>query len=223
MRVTASLGRIGMTAVLVGGLLAGTTHPAHASAILTMTEVGNDVLLSGSGNLDVTDLTLVIGFGGATGLYAAGGVEPSTGMALLGNTPSTYLLTNLYGDITGPSSFGSGTGVQPTSGTGDRFGLVGGGTNDIAVPVGYVSGSPLSGTLFYANQTFATLGVTPGTYVWSWTNPPGLLPLDAVDHSDSLTLQIGPTTATPEPASLTLLGLGLAGMGARRWRQRNRA
>jgi hypothetical protein len=36
------------------------------------------------------------------------------------------------------------------------------------VPRGYVSGNPLSDSATYSGQTFATLGVTPGTYVWTW-------------------------------------------------------
>ncbi len=57
---------------------------------------------------------------------------------------------------------------------------------------------------------------------------PGIVNFGNVfDFSDSgiqdatLTVSEGPdTAAVPEPATLTLLGLGLAGIGARRWRQR---
>jgi len=69
--------------------------------------------------------------------------------------------------------------------------------------LGYVSGNPLSDTSTYNNATFASLGVTPGTYVWTWGTG---------THADSFTLQIGPA-AVPEPASLTVLALGLAGLG----------
>ena len=68
----------------------------------------------------------------------------------------------------------------------------------------YVSGSALSDTSTYANQTFASLGATPGTDEWTWGTGA---------HADSFTLEVGPVAAVPEPASLSLLVMGLAGLG----------
>ena len=79
------------------------------------------------------------------------------------------------------------------------------------VPFEYVPGDPLSGTSVYARATFASLGVTPGTYVWTWGSGA---------NADSLTLQIGHAPAVSEPASMALLALGVAGLGVRRWRRR---
>jgi len=52
--------------------------------------------------------------------------------------------------------------------------------------------------------------VTPGTYKWTWGSGP----------NQNFTLQIGPAAAVPEPASLALFGVGLAGVGMvlRTWR-----
>lgn len=119
---------------------------------------------------------------------------------------------DLYTGFTGPMSFGGQGQPNPfaTSGSGDLVGI-NGIFNRLAVPQGYVSGDPLSDTSTYDNQTIASLGATPGTYVWTWGTG---------DDADSFTLKI-PASSVPEPAGLLLLPLGLVGVvAARRYRDR---
>jgi hypothetical protein len=64
------------------------------------------------------------------------------------------------------------------------------------VPTGYVSGTALSATDTYSGQTFVSLGLTPGTYTWTWGTGA---------NADSFKVQIGPAaTAVPEPSTAIL-------------------
>jgi hypothetical protein len=86
-----------------------------------------------------------------------------------------------------------------SSGMGDIVGIDGA-IDELVVPPGYASGSILSDTSTYANTTFSMLGVTAGTYVWTWEAP-------GAAADDSFTLII--PTPVPEPSSLPLLTLPL--------------
>src|SRR5207248_9715554 len=70
---------------------------------------------------------------------------------------------------------GSGGGAAASSGSGDTVGTEADCSKDgsdcdrfLIVPRGYVSGTFLSNSATYSGKTFATLGVTPGTYIWKW-------------------------------------------------------
>jgi hypothetical protein len=176
------------------GLCAGVAGPAQAAYVVSLEQAGANVVASGSGTLDLASLS-------SRGVDASfSGVTPSVGDIDTGQSPAN---TPVYGGFTGPTSFGSRSSTTfSSSDTGDHVGIEGA-THQLFVPPGYVSGNPLLDTSTYAGATFASLGVTPGTYVWTWGTGA---------NADSFTLQIGPAAA-PEPASLSVLALGLAGLG----------
>lgn len=103
--------------------------------------------------------------------------------------------TDLYSGLSGPFTFGPGSATFPSSTTGDSvfledFGL------DIDVPTGYVSGTGLSSSATFDSATIASLGVTPGTYTWTWDS-----------GADSFVLNV--EAPAVEPGSFLLTGIVL--------------
>jgi hypothetical protein len=130
---------------------------------VTISQVGSDVVWSGSGSFNLTALTSA----GAGSIGA--GFDPNQAIWAIG--PIVPGPVDVYsGTITYPFIFGGGGGgAGVTSNTGSTFGILpGGGGRLLYVPSGYVSNTVISGSSTYASQTIAGMGLTPGTYTWSW-------------------------------------------------------
>ena len=181
-------------------------RPAEAYTV-TLQQMGANVVANGSGPINLTGLTF------AQSGQVTGGAFIGPSNALIQTGPTGLVNFDLYGGLfTGPTSFGSGLGTFASSGSGDFVGihilfvLDGSGPNGLlVVPQGYVSGAALSDSMTFNNATFASLGVIPGTYVWTWGT--GL-------PNQNFTLHIG---SVPDGGStVSLLGFGLLGLAVLR-------
>jgi len=156
---------------------------------------------NGSGPINLTGLTFVqtnIVLAGVSGFFAIIETGPS---------PSPV---DRYLGFTGPTSFGSGFFMEASAGSGDLVGIrndIRNGFPGLLVPQGYVSGTALLDSMTFNNATFASLGVTPGTYVWSWGN--GL-------PNQNFTLTIGGVGVPDGGTTVSLLGFALLGLAALR-------
>lgn len=136
-----------------------TSYGGAGDFSVTITQVGDDVVWSGSGSFNLTELTS----DGASS--TVGGFQ--AGQAIWAIGPNVAVDT-YSGTIEFPLEFGS-SGVGVTSNTGSTFGILPGGSGRLLyVPSGYVSNTTISGTSTYANNTIAGMGLNPGTYTWNW-------------------------------------------------------
>lgn len=188
--------RRALTGLMLGTSLCASVAKAQSGSGVTFEfrEDGSDVMLIGFGSYNLLGAER-IGAGGLDGYFAA------EGFAVGGPTgPADFYALTLN-----PGAFSSSAFVDGTDDTGDLFGLDFLGfpgtpfSGFIMVPLGY-SGGPLSGSTRFAGQSFASLGLTEGSYAYA-------IPNTAIH-----------VNIVPEPGVATLLGVALllGGVAVRR-------
>jgi PEP-CTERM motif len=166
--------------------------PIHADVVVYVYQSGPNVVSSYSGTIDLTGLT-PHGFDGPTPPFIRG----ADATEVFGPTATD---DPVYLGITGATNFGDGAEMEASSGSGDTFGYAGS-SGLLLLPAGYISGTFISGTDIWDDTTLAGLGLTPGTYDYTW----------GTGTDGSFTLNIG-TAPVPEPSSLGLMSLVVLAM-----------
>jgi hypothetical protein len=192
--------------------------PANAAYVVTFEQEGSNVVATGSGAIDLTDLT-------ASPVVSVAGPSVNGGLGaeftgFLGG--GAEAMTAYYG-ATGPASFG--TNVTTVASSSEGVGLVGIATSGnsaftvLYIEQGYPPGADLPGSSTYDNQPLASLGLTPGVYEYTWGSGA---------HADSFTVEIGGSvglTSAPVPEASTwiMMLMGFGGLGAGAFTRRRRA
>jgi VPDSG-CTERM motif len=177
-------------------------RPVQAYTV-TLEQMGANVVANGSGAINLTGLSFIEE--GSIGPF----INPHVAFIVTGQTGSG----STYDGFTGPTTFGNGVITLPSTSSGDLVGISNSSTPFpfLLVPQGYVSNTALSDSMTFNNATLASLGLTPGTYVWTWGT--GLA-------NQNFTLQIrslGVPPPVPDGGStVSLLGFALIGLASLR-------
>jgi hypothetical protein len=205
--------RLAFAAVL--SLSALSASAARAAYVVNIEEVGANVVETGSGRLDLVGLPLN---GTTTNTFAFLSPNP----AGYGSGPSgakeAQFISTISATLSGPTQWGPGAGgfLKASSSSGDGVGITidpsGGEDNAIFVPAGY-DGGFLSETSTYLKESLASMGLTPGTYVYNFGGP---------FNADTFTVIVGVAGAgaIPEPSTWALMLMGFAGLGYATFRRK---
>jgi hypothetical protein len=185
------------TAALLGFVALSTS--AKAELVIDITQQGSDVVATGFGTVDTTDL-----LAGSNGPSPAAVVGVNAFIGIGAGSATSYVT------ISGPTSFGSGGLFSASSSSGSVFGINGAG-HFLFVPVGYASGSFISGSDSFNSTTISDLGLTPGTYTYTFGTGP---------DADSVVVNIGNVSAVPEPSTWAMMILGFMGVGFMAYRKK---
>jgi hypothetical protein len=170
---------------------------ASAAVGFSFEETGGNVVGTLSGSLDLSGAKLFDTFSAAQGA-----ILPRFGLVTFTGAGVTY-------EASGPGDFGQGL-SEFTMSSGSPFHVS---PDLIGVSSTYISAQTLAGTISFLGTDFASLGITPGTYVYT------LFDMGTQDYTgDTVTLRFTPGAVIPLPATLPLLlaALGLAALVTRR-------
>ena len=167
---------------------------AQAAVLIQANNVGDDLVFSYSGTLDLTGM-VQDGQDLSPRSLIAGGVGA---ILSYNNNVDRYALNSL--PAFGNQSLSNGV----TLGT--DFAIF---SNDfLGIQAGYQSGDAIDGTLTFANESIATAGLFFGSFTTT------------LDSGDTITMRISDANVVPLPAGLPLLLAGLAGFGVLARRKR---
>lgn len=157
-----------MNRYILSALLAFPLFSSQAFADIAMTarEVGSDVVLSFSGSVNTAAFSNM-----AAPRDASGIIYPINSFVEFGPANSGTATSGLQyylGSVTsGPDPrLGPGTPNRPTETSGNFFSVH---NSVVALPAGYSSGSQISGSMTFANQTIAGLGIDSSSAPFTWT------------------------------------------------------